>query len=169
MEEASFINTKSLQMISGAPHKFEAEDTVLNNFDFSARSQQKEGYTDDTLILRQGLSVVVVAKDGVETKYGVVVGFKPIPEQEIEGLVKEEGQGIPIMEECIRAWIKKYPQVPFVKLESSGEVVCVKVQLWKIISNGRVTSWRLHLPLRIASAIAVTQSQCMRFDKLMVL
>jgi hypothetical protein len=157
-----------LQAISGIPYKFEAEDTVLNNFDFSARSQQKEGYTDETLILRQGLSVILVDKNGVDTQYGIVVGFAPLPEADIEEFVNEVGYGTPIIQDCVRAWMKKYPQVPFVKLEGQSEPIAVKARIWRIVSNGRITSWRLHLPLKISSAISVSQAQCMKFSKLTV-
>lgn len=168
-EEAVFINTKSLQMISGIPYKFEAEDTVLNNFDFSARAQQKDGYTDETLILRQGLNVIVIASDGVKTSFGTIVAFDQLPQDQLEEFITEVGLSTGIIVDCVRAWVKKYPQVPFVKLEESGEVICVKPQLWKIVSNGRVTSWRLHLPLKISTAISMVQAQSMKFSKLIVI
>jgi hypothetical protein len=91
-----------------------------------------------------------------------------VPEDDVEDFIKEVGFGTPIIEECVRAWMKKYPQVPFVKLEGQTDPVAIKPRLWRIVSNGRITSWRLHLPLKISSAISVSQAQCMKFSKLAV-
>ncbi|KAI8913690.1 hypothetical protein EDD86DRAFT_245302 [Gorgonomyces haynaldii] len=156
-EEASLLNSSKF---AGLPHeqqvKYECSDTVLNNFDFSARSQQKEGIAEEQLLLKTGLDVIVVSEDGSNGLLGQIVGFRALHDDEKRMIAVKLAKGTPVIEESVHQWLRKNGEVPLVKIYATEQVQAVHCRIWAVNAYGKVTAWRIQLPLRQGYAISIS-------------
>ena len=148
--------------------KFEAQDTVLNNFDFSARSQQKDGITDDSLSIKVGMDLLLISDDGVRGEICELIEFVSLDPQQKDEIVKSVGAGTTMIEDCVQTWLTKHPWIPKVRVQATGQVKLVPCRLWTIQVGGKATAWRIHLPLRLGYAISVNQAVGLTLEAIQV-
>ncbi|KAJ3322142.1 hypothetical protein HDV06_003593 [Boothiomyces sp. JEL0866] len=166
-EESQKMNEQKLQELSGDSLKYEAQDTVLNNFDFSSRAQQKDGPTDEILWLKREAKVLFVDNHQPYTQLGVVVGFvQPTPEDLKQALSSVAGKNMKMIETSITDWLNKYSLLPQVRILSTGEIKTVTCKAWVVRSNRRAVAWRIQLPIRLAYSVALHRSQDLQLSSL---
>ncbi|KAJ2998073.1 hypothetical protein HDV02_004898 [Globomyces sp. JEL0801] len=166
-EEAFKLNDGKLHELPGDAFKYEAQDIVLNNFDFSSRAQQKEGPTDELLWLKPNVRVMLLNSGKGVMQMGSVVGFKQVDEIEMDSFAKEAAKGYKAIEKHVRDWLVKHPQLPIVKFDD-GVVKVVACHVWIIHSNGRAVAWRIQAPLRLSYAICLYKAQSLKFKSILI-
>jgi hypothetical protein len=167
-DEASRINDQKLQEIDSDPIKFEAQDTVLNNFDFSSRAQQKEGLTDEVLILKKGMDILFIPENSRRFIKGSVVGFEHANSKDWTDEMKKQCRGLKSIETAVKEWSSKHVSLPIVRLDT-GEVKTIPFRVFVVHAMRKAVAWRVQLPLRPAYAISLYKSQQMLLDSVSVL
>ena len=162
------INEACFSEIAGDIMKFDAVDTVLNNFDFSSRPQQKDGFSNEFVFLKKGTRLIVVKANGRDTQRGEVVDFiAPSPEQ-IAQFVKDGSHGMPEVERDIKEWLQRNPLLPQVRIDGTNNLEIVSCHVWIIRANSRAAAWRIQLPVRLGYALSISKAQDLLLDKIMV-
>ena len=161
------LNEECYDYIPGEGIRYEAIETVLNNFDFSSRAQLKDGPTDEILGLKRGLKVFVISTDGRSLESGVVCDFGVPSAQEVERFVKTYGSGIPQMEASLREWHRKNSLLPKVQF-MNGKIEFIPCRHWTVRCNSRAAAWRVQLPIRHATAISLAKGQELLLDRILV-
>lgn len=167
-EEMNKMNDAALLSLSGDSAKYEAIDTVLNNFDFSSRAQQKEGPTDEIINLKAGTQILIISANGRDVENGVIVDFvTAIPEQ-IDQFAKANSHGMSQVETGLKEWLAKNAVLPRVRVEGETELRIIPCRAWIIRANGRAAAWRIQLPVRLAYGISLAKGQDLSLNKIMI-
>jgi hypothetical protein len=162
------INEARLKALSGLKVKFEALDVVLNTFDFSSRAQQRDGPSEDFLLLKPLTQVLVLSEDDRTLNNGVIVDFVTPTDTENTTFAKKISCDIPQIETSVKEWLTKNPLLPRVKNLKTGDIKIVHCRVWVIRANGRAVAWRVQLPIRHAYAISLPKSQKMVIENIKV-
>ena len=168
-EEANSINDQKFQELKSFDSiKFDAIDVVLNNFDFTARAEQKEGPTEETLELKIGAQVLVMSSNERTMEHGVLMSMVKPSELEKQDMIKRCGMGYPQYEKSVNDWLSKNPLIPRVKMTTGGEIRNIGCWLYAIHTSRRVVAWRVHVPIRLAYAVPVYKCHRMKLENLYV-
>ena len=161
------MNESELSLLPGEQVKYEALDTVLNNFDFSSRAQQKDGPCDEIICLKPNTQILIISENGRSVTNAQVLGFAALTPEEREATATKLSNGMPQVKAALLDWISKNPMLPKVRL-ASGEVTVIHCRVWIIRSNGRAAAWRIQLPIRLAYALSLAKGQELELENMSV-
>ena len=168
VEEANVINDSQIQALKGDFAKFEAVDIVLNNFDFTARAEQKEGPSEEVINLKIGAQVLVITEQTRSLESGTLIGYVSINDEEKKNIMKKQGHGIKQYEKSIDDWLAKNRMLPRVKMNTTGEIKTISCRVFAIHTTRRVVAWRVQIPLRLGYAVPMYKCHRMKLDTLAV-
>jgi hypothetical protein len=157
-----------LQEIESDFVKFEAADTILNNFDFTSRAQQKEGPTDEMINLKTNAKVFYFSDTGRMLKDAVVIKFVTPSPADKENIIREESQGFKQIQTCLKEWLAKVSVLPCIRINETGETFMVRPRVFVVHSCRRAVAWRIQLPIRLGYAFSIYKCHRMKLKEFMV-
>ncbi|KAJ8324571.1 DNA helicase [Batrachochytrium dendrobatidis] len=177
-QDAATINDAYLAGVANDVVTFDAQDTLLKTFDFTSRGQLRDGPTDDRLDLKIGAPVFLFPKTNSSTPIlGQVYGFVAVDNAMREHLIAKLSCKHEAVTQSTLEWIKKHKFLPQILLHQSGngsvqnthqQIITVEPHIWCVKAHGKVVSWRIHLPMRLAYAVSVQKSRGLAFPNVKI-